>query len=74
MEHLGLKIILKINLILPSYFDLNIYFLGTALEDEIKIIKIIENFLIKKKINNIKIIYRPHPWRMAKKKNKITRF
>ncbi len=64
------------NSILPSYFDFKyILFLGTALEfDEIKIIKIIENFLIKKKLNNIKIVYRPHPWRMAKKKIKLQDF
>ena len=52
-----------------SFFDFDyILFLGTALEfDEIKILKIIDNFIIKNKskIPKTKIIYRPHPWRMG---------
>ena len=56
----------------PSHFDFKyILFLGTALEfDEINILKIIDNFLIKNKSykKKIRIVYRPHPWRMGKDK------
>lgn len=61
-----------------SYFDFDyILFLGTALEfDEIKILKIIDNYIIKNKSNipKTKIIYRPHPWRMATDKIKLSEF
>ena len=60
------------------HFDFNyILFLGTALEfDEIKILKIIDNFIIKNesKISKTKIVYRPHPWRMGTDKIKISEF
>lgn len=47
-----------------------ILFLGTALEfDEISIVKEIDNILsLAPFSNNIKLIYRPHPWRMSNKK------
>ena len=61
-----------------SLFDFDyILFLGTALEfDEIKILKIIDNFIIKNqlKIAETKIIYRPHPWRMGTDKIKLNEF
>lgn len=46
-----------------------ILFLGTALEfDEFKIISKIDTILEKKPFfGKIKLIYRPHPWRMSKK-------
>ncbi len=61
-----------------SFFDFDyILFLGTALEfDEIKILKIIDNFIIKNesKILKTKIIYRPHPWRMGTDKIELSEF
>ena len=61
-----------------SFFDFDyILFLGTALEfDEIKILKIIDNFIIKNKskIPKTKIIYRPHPWRMGNDKIELNEF
>lgn len=61
-----------------SYFDFNyILFLGTALVfDEIKILKIIDNFIVKNKskIPQTKIVYRPHPWRMGTDKIKLSEF
>jgi hypothetical protein len=61
-----------------SFFDFDyILFLGTALEfNEIKILKIIDNFIIKNKtqISKTKIVYRPHPWRMGADKIKLADF
>ena len=61
-----------------SFFDFDyILFLGTALEfDEIKILKIIDNFITRNKSNipKTKIIYRPHPWRMGTEKIKLIEF
>tara|TARA_Y100000590_G_C15611856_1_gene974125 strand:- start:176 stop:1366 length:1191 start_codon:yes stop_codon:yes gene_type:complete len=63
---------------LPSHFKFEyILFLGTALIfDENKILRILDNFFLKYKklTSNLKIVYRPHPWRMSKEKINIKKY
>ena len=55
------------NQVIDPYFNFPyVLFLGTAVNfDEEKILKILDNFLEEKKelFKELKIIYRPHPWR-----------
>ena len=53
-----------------------ILFLGTALEfDELKIVEKISDILKNyKEFKNIKLIYRPHPWRMSKNQINFSKF
>jgi hypothetical protein len=62
------------NKTLPSHFDFKyILFIGTTLEfDEFDVLKRVNSLIENNsKYNNLKIVYRPHPWRQSKKNQNL---